>query len=423
MSKKRKNAYKKQKGVYVVDIIELNNQVTSRKNGLLQFRYYDTLGCTKYIYGHTIEEIAAKYNIILNTNSSMFLDYSSTVDEAFMAMINRTSKDNVKPETYSYNIAEWSLHISPYIGSRKITDITFDELQALFDEYHRNKMSYRIRTRLFSKLKATFEYAIIAGVLERNIVRGIVVKKDARKNHNSIMKDNTGLKILSISQIEELLEITKGTSVEIIVKIALHTGMRCGEILALRRSSIDLENDVIHVRATLTANYYYDKTDTSEFLYGTAKTKSSERDIPIHKNIRDDLINLKEFKFRVLVGDTVDNLHFEEIDDFLIKSPMNKLFSVSTVDSIIRRRYAAIYREKTRMAYLMGRPIKEFYYFTMHDLRATVATKLFKDKVDLLDVKNLLGHKDASTTLKYYLKSTEEGRKNIINRLDILNDD
>ena len=176
MSKKRKNAYKKQKGVYVVDIIELNNQVTSRKNGLLQFRYYDTLGCTKYIYGHTIEEIAAKYNIILNTNSSMFLDYSSTVDEAFMAMINRTSKDNVKPETYSYNIAEWSLHISPYIGSRKITDITFDELQALFDEYHRNKMSYRIRTRLFSKLKATFEYAIIAGVLERNIVRGIVVK-------------------------------------------------------------------------------------------------------------------------------------------------------------------------------------------------------------------------------------------------------
>ena len=93
MSKKRKNAYKKQKGVYVVDIIELNNQVTSRKNGLLQFRYYDTLGCTKYIYGHTIEEIAAKYNIILNTNSSMFLDYSSTVDEAFMAMINRTSKD------------------------------------------------------------------------------------------------------------------------------------------------------------------------------------------------------------------------------------------------------------------------------------------------------------------------------------------
>ena len=99
-----------------------------------------------------------------------------------------------------------------------------------------------------------------------------------------------------------------------------------------------------------------------------------------------------------------------------------KLFSVAGVDSILYRRYVARYREDARMDYLMGRAIRPFHYFSMHDIRATVATRLFKNKADLLDIRDLLGHSDASTTLKYYLKSTEEGRKDIIDKLDIMSD-
>ena len=134
-------------------------------------------------------------------------------------------------------------------------------------------------------------------------------------------------------------------------------------------------------------------------------------------------MDLKGHRFSVLVGDTISELHFEEIDDFIIVTQSEKLFSVAGVDSILYRRYVSKYREVVRMDYLMDRPITKFHYFSMHDLRATVATRLFKNKADLLDVRDLLGHASATTTLKYYLKSTEEGRKNIIDKLDILNDD
>ena len=199
--------------------------------------------------------------------------------------------------------------------------------------------------------------------------------------------------------------------------------MTKAEIIALRKSSIDLENNIIHVTATLSSCYYYEDTNENETLYCSPKTKNSIRDIPIHKNLRPYLTNLKGYSFKVLVGDTITKLHFEEIDDFIIVTQSKKLFSVSGVDSFLYRRYAARYREAARMDYLMGRAIRTFHYFSMHDIRATVATRLFKNKADLLDVRDLLGHSNESTTLKYYLKSTEEGRKNIIDKLDILNDD
>ena len=417
MRDKNKPVYKKAYGEYTIDIIELNNQIVKRKDGLLQFAYYDALNIRKYIYGRSVEEIAEQYRVILNAKSSMLLSYNSTVDEAFIVLLNRIKKHKVKAITYAKNVSNWSIHVSPYIGNINIVDLTFDTIQALFDEYCKQRMSYEVRLKLFNALSASLEYACTAGLIKSNPSLGVIVQKDS-----SNKEDNAGLVILEQEQIDELLEITKGTSIELIIQIAIHTGMRCGEIIALRKSSIDLENNIIHVTATLSSYYYYEDTDENETLYCSPKTKNSVRDIPIHKNLRPYLTNLRGYSFRVLVGDTITKLHFEEIDDFIMVTQSKKLFSVAGVDSILYRRYVARYREDARMDYLMGRAIRPFHYFSMHDIRATVATRLFKNKADLLDIRDLLGHSDASTTLKYYLKSTEEGRKDIIDKLDIMSD-
>lgn len=418
MKSRRKQVYKRVSGEYVIDLIELNNQVVRRKDGLLQFSYYDALNTRKYIYGHNIEEIAEQYKIMLNAKSSMLLMYNSTIDEAFVVLLNRIKKSKIKAVTYAKNVSNWTLHVSPYIGNTHIVDLTFDTVQALFDAYYDQQLSYNVRIKLYNVLSATLEYACSAGIIKSNPCLGIAVQEDIGDRDSK-----EGLVILTQEQIDELIDITKDTSIELIIQIALYTGMRCGEIIALRKSSIDLENNVIHVTATLTSYYYYENTDENETLYSSPKTKNSVRDIPIHKNLRPYLMDLKGHRFSVLVGDTISELHFEEIDDFIIVTQSEKLFSVAGVDSILYRRYVSKYREVVRMDYLMDRPITKFHYFSMHDLRATVATRLFKNKADLLDVRDLLGHASATTTLKYYLKSTEEGRKNIIDKLDILNDD
>ena len=53
---------------------------------------------------------------------------------------------------------------------------------------------------------------------------------------------------LTVEQATELLEVARGSRVEAVLLVALTTGMRRGELLALRWGDIDFEKGVLHVR-------------------------------------------------------------------------------------------------------------------------------------------------------------------------------
>ena len=82
---------------------------------------------------------------------------------------------------------------------------------------------------------------------------------------------------LSIDEQKAFLKILeKETRYKDIFTIALYTGMRMGEILALKKEDIDFKNKVIHIKRTLT------KTLNGQAKLGdTTKTYNSVRDIPI----------------------------------------------------------------------------------------------------------------------------------------------
>jgi integrase len=61
-----------------------------------------------------------------------------------------------------------------------------------------------------------------------------------------------------------------------LVVITVLTGLRIGELLALRRKHVDLVHDVIHVRETV-----------YEGQFGSPKTKSSRRDVPMSQPVRE----------------------------------------------------------------------------------------------------------------------------------------
>lgn len=73
-------------------------------------------------------------------------------------------------------------------------------------------------------------------------------------------------------EVQRILEASEGYNFNFVYLLAMgfFTGMRTGEILALKRSDVDLENRVIHIRSTI-----------SRFGDVTPKTFGSIRDIPI----------------------------------------------------------------------------------------------------------------------------------------------
>jgi integrase len=140
-----------------------------------------------------------------------------------------------------------------------------------------------------------------------------------------------------------------------IVKTALMTGMRQGELLTLRWDDVNLENNLITVRAEI------------------SKSKKSRR-IPIFTTLRSLLL---EQKMKTLKSGVVFVTH-----EGIPYSPKNH--------SALKRTFTTA-RKNARIE-----------NFTFHDTRHTSATRMAENGASIIAVKEILGHADIKTTMKYF---------------------
>lgn len=155
------------------------------------------------------------------------------------------------------------------------------------------------------------------------------------------------------------------TSFGIFAMIALNTGMRAGEIIALKWEDIDLKSDTIFVWQTW---------DTRKrIVKGTTKTKV-ERTIGINHALKEALL-----------------LHWH-------KTPFNK-----PSNHVVYRWNTGSITDSKTLWEIHDRVIRlaEIKYINIHGLRHTFATQYLAAGGNLYDLKNILGHKSITMTEKY----------------------
>ena len=108
--------------------------------------------------------------------------------------------------------------------------------------------------------------------VRRNPAKGITVKRDEEKD----------IQVLSVEEQSDFFDCCKGTFYDNLFNVAISTGMRVGELAALRWEDVDFEEMVIHVRRTLVYQKY-DEDTKKTFHFELPKTKTSFRDIPINR--------------------------------------------------------------------------------------------------------------------------------------------
>ena len=148
--------------------------------------------------------------------------------------------------------------------------------------------------------------------------------------------------------------------------IELYSGMRMGEINALRREDIDFENNVVHVRRTISRGLEY-----KDFLKDGTKTDSGQRDIPISSKLKPYLEAALEQQ--------------QENKDDLIFYDYNKDSMIST--SQVNNYYRRICE------------IANIPNGGQHALRHTFAIRCIESGIPAVVLKNWLGHTNIHITL------------------------
>ena len=185
----------------------------------------------------------------------------------------------------------------------------------------------------------------------------------------------------------EYLENTKpkgGNDYRIQLMIELYSGMRMGEINALRREDIDFSQNVVHVRRTVSRGLDY-----REFISENTKTDAGRRDVPISMKLK---IYLQEALARQ--KDNREELIFYDYRK-------NSIISTSQVNNYY-----------SRVCESIGIPV-----FGQHALRHTFATRCIESGCDPKTVSVLLGHSSVNITLNLYVHPGESSKRSVIDRM------
>lgn len=199
---------------------------------------------------------------------------------------------------------------------------------------------------------------------------------------------------LTPEQAKTLMDTAKGSRLEALLTLAVATGMRRGEILALRWSDIDFEEGSLQVRHTVNRAGKYG------ILENAPKTEKSKRRIMLPQFVLDTLkIHLTHSnELQVQAGSTWQNL--------------NLVFSTDTGNFVegtdLTRRFKRLLKEA-------GLPDMRF-----HDLRHSAATILLGRGVHPKLVQELLGHSQMSVTMDRYSHVLPSMQRDMMKGLDDL---
>jgi integrase len=267
---------------------------------------------------------------------------------------------------YGYQLDK---HILPELGPTSLRDVSRAQIEACLS---RLKVKGHATSTLRS-IRATFSTVLQAGVergyLEKNPAHGIRIREaDTKKVW----------RFYSAAEIRMLLAVLDEPC-RSVVSMAIQTGLRIGEILGLRWKRVDLLNSSLEVAATY-----------SDGEFGSPKTKSSCRIIPISSVLRSEL----EAQ-RARIGNAGP-------DELVFQTPSGTPLNPKNLYN----------RELAPACDRIGKP-----RISWHSFRHAHATLLGEVGGSPKTAQALLGHSDLETTFNIYTHAIPDSQRKAVERV------
>lgn len=323
-----------------------------------------------YVYGKKYQTVRDKLLPLKQQSDRMIQLYGKSM-MTYSEWVTQWKKEiqkTIKLSTYSNYCYKLSRYLLPHLGTTPLYQVTSERIQEIIDIFMKEKLSPSSIQIIHCLLKKTLNDAKKQGLLYQNPCDAVKLPKRIPRK----------VRALTIEQQRSLLKVVDKSddNKDQAVILALNTGMRIGEIAALKWSDIDFNRGIISI--TQTCNRVKSSDNQRTIVnYDAVKSTASHRIIPMNQKVWKLLKRLKEksdAEFVFSIGDKgceprVLTYHFHQL------------------------------RKKARL---------ENIHF--HQLRHTFATRCLEAKVGITSVSALLGHASTKMTLDVYSDSMLEER-------------
>lgn len=301
--------------------------------------------------------------------------------ESISKWLDDYKKNSVKSATYDRLVISNRLMNKYSIVNLNVAELSSDDIQRYLNELVSDGYSLSTIKKQFTLLTAYLKYAFSIGKITNPIYLGVrlpgecAVKKEAKTVETYNHSDQRKLmKVLSTLEHPEYGAIV----------LMLECGLRCGEAQCLSWNDILWNRSAIRVNKTLVRS---SSEHGSTFVQNGAKSRTSNRTIPVNKTVIDILESLEKKR-----------------------RPSDRFIFPSKDDSSLPISYSAVKYYLRKACGVAG--IK---YRSPHSLRHTFASNCYERGCDVKILSKLLGHADVTITYNIYIHlygdALEEMRK------------
>ena len=279
-------------------------------------------------------------------------------------------------ENTIYNTRKDWHYFKENLGLMQINEITHTVLQSYFNDRIEEGLSTNKNIR--KTLNRIFVYCIRQQYIDNNPLQFVIVKGEDRSRKKEVLSQNDLNKL--VNKLREKNKF-KYDSYAIAILIGFYTGLRISEVLALYKSDIDFENDLIRVEKKLVfkglrkQDYYVSKQ---------MKSKKSKALIPLPLILKNQLNQWLEVNPYARI---VCNEDGSFVNPTCLSNQVKKIASSCEIN------------------------------FRFHMLRHSYASILIYNRTDIRIAQDLLRHSNFNTTLSIYTHINEEQKKQAVNEV------
>jgi len=291
---------------------------------------------------------------------------SLTVGEYLTQWLDDSVKGTVRMSTYEVHRHMIQPHINPALGRLRLKDLTPVHVRSFYREKLESGLSSATVRKMHSILRKALKQAVLDGLIPRNVCEAV---KPPKVEHKEISP-------LDREQVKALLEAASGDRLEALYVLAVHTGMREGELLGLRWEDADLGRGVLRLRRALVR-------EGGRAVLGDLKTPKSRRSVRLTR----------------AAGDALRSHLERQLEE------MERMGSLYQPGGLVFATESGTLTNPSNLRIRSFKPLLKragLPDICFHDLRHTCATLLLSQGTHPKLVQELLGHATIAMTLDTY---------------------
>ncbi len=289
-------------------------------------------------------------------------------------------KQYIKQSTYAYYNFEVKNYILPVLGNMNVDCLREEHIQSAVFHWQNTGMENGRPLKkstvknLVALIKQILKYAVRKGIIRESIMEiHFLPQADGKRKNKVFTVDEQN------EMIQAILSHLDYRSFGIL--LCINSGLRIGEVCALKWEDIDAKNGILHVTRTIQRIYMKNAMPHTRVIISEPKTASSMRDIPLSHKI------------------------LEIIDELPELNPQGYILTNSQ-EFIEPRTFRKFYT-----SFLKEINITQLNF---HCLRHTFATRCIEKGADYKSVSEILGHTTVNTTLNMYVHPQMEDKRKCV---------